>query len=103
MKQSKPPKTPSLNAPAFLDTGDIENPFLVIQDVVSGDHLYNIRQNLWELFYYALSSPAVDGFPATTRAKFLSLYRDMIRLTEAAFLIEQRGLQDNAAECKPPN
>jgi len=84
--------------PAFLNQEERNNPFLVIHDFFDSSYLFHVREVWWNYLYYAFSSQEADGLPAFTRADLLCIHKAILKLIEAASLIDKLNLQDNIKE-----
>jgi len=64
-------------------------PLEVIHSILDSYSAKDLQAGLWDLLYYATTSPAADGLPAHIRARYLEIYKMLIRMTDACALIDQ--------------
>jgi len=86
--------------PAFLNQEETENPFLVLHNVADNCSLFDMRQAWWDILYYMIASKELDGLNAATRARYLFVLKSMLKLTEAAFLLERWELYKKIDQIK---
>lgn len=85
---------------SLLSLEEIENPFLVIHDLMDSSELSEIRDTWWNILYYAFSSAEADGLRASTRAEYLFIHKAILKLAEAASIIAPWNLQDKMDRIK---
>jgi len=73
---------------------EVLKPFDVIHAIMDSFSIRELHCGLWDLLYYSTASSESDGLPAPVRAGYLNLYKAMLRLTEAASLIDQYRLYE---------
>jgi hypothetical protein len=80
--------------PSVLLPEEVLKPFDVLHTIMDSFSVRELHDGLWDLLYYTTASSEADGLPAPVRARYLNLYKDMLRLTEAASLIDQYRLYE---------
>ncbi len=85
---------------AFLNQEETENPFLVSHNIADNCSLFEMRKVWWDILYYLMASRELDGVNAATRAQYLFVLKSMLKLTEAAFLMERWELYKKIDQIK---
>ena len=78
---------------------EAREPFDVLHAIMDAYSIKELQDGLWELLYCAMASSGMDGVKSHTRAKYLDLYRVLLRLTEIGALIHQYKLYKNCSDC----
>ncbi len=88
-----PLRKQSLPAPVFhvLNSREIDNPQLVLEELFDFADINDIRALLWEWLKTTVTANYHKELNATERATILTLYEKMEKLVEAAYLINQQG------------
>jgi len=92
MKEDKILGDPQCSRLSQMVPEDIRKPFDVLHEIMDSYSVTQLHEGLWELLYYAMASSAADGLRSHARAKYLELYKTLLRLTEASALIDQYKL-----------
>lgn len=89
MKQEQASVDPTRTRLSQLLPEEAGKPFDILHGILDSYSASDLQDGLWELLYYAMASSSMDGLPSHARARYLDLYRALLRLTEAAALIDQ--------------
>jgi len=86
------------NYPIFyLNKDEISDPFLAIKEFFSTAHLPEVREMLWLSLKTNVtgSFPQGDALTSKERYDIILLHEQIIRLVEAAYLLNERRISEN--------